>query len=47
MKQLNQVNVKVACSICKQTWNLPTEHFQGSLHRISGLLVAVLPYFTL
>lgn len=46
-KMLKDVQVKVMCSVCLQTWKLPTEHLHGQLRKICGLYMAVVPYFAL
>ncbi|KAF8595563.1 hypothetical protein BDV93DRAFT_514897 [Ceratobasidium sp. AG-I] len=46
-KLLKDVEVRAMCSVCLQTWVLPTDHLQGELRKACGLYAAVVPYFAL
>lgn len=42
---LNQVEVKVTCSLCRQMWVLPSEHLTGQVYTHAGLYSAIIPFF--
>lgn len=44
-KLVRETTVKVACSVCKQGWILPSQHLLGRLHMAGGLYAVVAPYF--
>lgn len=42
---LRDVVVKAKCSVCRQMWMLPTEHFAGNVYCHAGRYAAIVPIF--
>ncbi|KAG9096978.1 hypothetical protein FS749_007349 [Ceratobasidium sp. UAMH 11750] len=42
---LDKITVKATCSLCGQTWQLPTENMVGTLLEVSGLYAVEVPFF--
>jgi hypothetical protein len=42
---LRDVSVKASCTVCKQSWSLPSENLSGRLDNAGGKYCAIVPYF--
>ena len=44
-KRLDEVEIKVSCSLCGQMWKLPSEHLKGKVYNYAGLYSSIVPFF--